>query len=106
MEDMMFLRFKHLLFFILIIIALTSISHAEDTWTYKIIEDTDQEGNTMDLIDLENSNIDIDYETREIRIPKMPLPDIGDFSPSGNYNYAILQEGGTNLAFEIPSPLV
>lgn len=83
-------KFTSFLFFLwLYIICFNSIAFADDSWTYKIIEET-----TPNIIDIKNSNIDIDYEKREIRIPKMPLPNTSDFNSGGSYDYVILQQRG------------
>lgn len=90
---MIYHKFKKIIFVLLIILNLLLINvYADNTWTYKIIE----KGNdsTEEMIDINNSTVDIDYDLKEIRLQKKPLPNIADYMPGGAYNYALLQEDG------------
>jgi len=82
---MMFRRFS---FIILIFSVLICYVYADDTWTYKILE------TETSVVDEANNRSNIDYEKREITLPRQPLPNISDFMPGEGYNYALLKEDG------------
>lgn len=90
---MIYRKYSHVIFILFIVFTALSINvYADDTWLYKIIE----KGNnsTEEMVDLNNSSVDIDHEKKEIRLQKMPLPNVVDYTPNGAYNYALLKDDG------------
>lgn len=85
---------KITLLFIFIMCILMSEVSADDTWLYKVIENGSD--STEEMIDLDNSSVDIDHELKEIKLPKIPLPNIADFTSDGSYNYALLRNDGVH----------
>lgn len=84
---MMFRKFS---FIFLILLLSVSYVYADDTWKYEILETEDT------IVDEANTRCNIDYEKREITLPRQPLPNISDFMPGREYNYALLKEDGVH----------
>lgn len=90
---MIYRKYSQATIILLIILIVLSISvYADDTWLYKIIEKGIN--STEEMVDLNNSSVEIDHVKKEIRLQKMPLPNVADFTPNGAYNYALLKDDG------------
>ncbi len=77
------------IFIVVAIFVLSPKSVFARDWTYNI-----NEIETLEKIDLDNTNAVIDIENKEIRLPFSTSPNAIDFSPDGSYSYAVLTDNG------------
>lgn len=64
-------------------------------WDYYILEEQEN------MVDVNNTSADIDYEERTIKLPKLASPDIVKFTSTDSYDYVVLEENGfTHYAFD------
>lgn len=108
------IRWFYIFVFCSLLLVLKPEAVSARIWSYGVTEI-----DTPVFIDLDKSNVDIDTENNEIRLPLLPVSNAVQFFPDGGYSYAVLTETGVKvfhfdgtkmvendlLSINIPDPL-
>lgn len=91
---MMWNNYKTLIISLILILLLIpntifAIGDKYNRWDYHIFEEEEEE-----IVDINNTKADIDYEERVIKLPKLSSPDLIKFTSIDSYDYVVLEENG------------